>query len=216
MDRERTWPLIGGHLALDLCNTVAWRLAPERRVDRIATPGEFAAWFGAARGRDHEGCGVRELHQVRALRDALVQLLDAQVDGRCLDEAAPARTVVLDAWRSALAIARPGSQLPLSLTIESGGRTDVHHFLALAAGDLVRSEVVRRLRRCEGPGCGWFFLDTSRNHSRRWCDPDDCGNRSRVRAYSRRRRSASAAGPPAERSSGASRVSQSPVRPYVG
>ncbi|MEU7875254.1 CGNR zinc finger domain-containing protein [Dactylosporangium sp. NPDC049140] len=32
------------------------------------------------------------------------------------------------------------------------------------------------------------FLDTTRNHSRRWCDPDHCGNRARVRAYSRRRR----------------------------
>jgi predicted RNA-binding Zn ribbon-like protein len=36
---------------------------------------------------------------------------------------------------------------------------------------------------CAGEGCGWMFLDESRNASRRWCDSRDCGNRERVRKY---------------------------------
>jgi predicted RNA-binding Zn ribbon-like protein len=42
------------------------------------------------------------------------------------------------------------------------------------------------LRQC--PGCGWLFLDTSRNHMRRWCDMRICGNRAKVRRHYERAR----------------------------
>jgi predicted RNA-binding Zn ribbon-like protein len=32
------------------------------------------------------------------------------------------------------------------------------------------------------------YLDTTRNPSRRWCDPADCGNRARQRRHYRRGR----------------------------
>lgn len=37
-----------------------------------------------------------------------------------------------------------------------------------------------RLGQCGNPGCRLTFLDDTRNHGRRWCDPAGCGNRSRV------------------------------------
>jgi predicted RNA-binding Zn ribbon-like protein len=45
-----------------------------------------------------------------------------------------------------------------------------------------------RLRRCDDDGCGWLFLDTTRNHSRRWCSSGDCGNRDRARRHYARNR----------------------------
>ena len=36
------------------------------------------------------------------------------------------------------------------------------------------------LHECAGEDCGWLFLDTSKNHSRRWCDMKSCGNRAKV------------------------------------
>jgi predicted RNA-binding Zn ribbon-like protein len=38
-----------------------------------------------------------------------------------------------------------------------------------------------RLGRCANPACRLAFLDDTRNHGRRWCDPGGCGNRVRVR-----------------------------------
>ncbi|MBU2667134.1 CGNR zinc finger domain-containing protein [Actinoplanes bogorensis] len=67
--------------------------------------------------------------------------------------------------------------------------------LALAVADLLDRDRPE-LRRCDGDGCGWLFLDTTRNHSRRWCDPADCGNRARVRAYTRRQQAARPAASP--------------------
>jgi predicted RNA-binding Zn ribbon-like protein len=37
-------------------------------------------------------------------------------------------------------------------------------------------------------GCGWLFVDISKNHSRRWCDINDCGNRAKQRRYQQRAR----------------------------
>jgi predicted RNA-binding Zn ribbon-like protein len=45
-----------------------------------------------------------------------------------------------------------------------------------------------RLRRCQNEGCLWAFVDASRNGSRRWCDPEICGNVAKVRAYRQRQK----------------------------
>jgi predicted RNA-binding Zn ribbon-like protein len=44
------------------------------------------------------------------------------------------------------------------------------------------------VRECSGDTCGWLFVDTSRNHSRRWCDMEDCGNRAKARRHYLRRK----------------------------
>ena len=40
-----------------------------------------------------------------------------------------------------------------------------------------------RLKLCASPGCGYAFLDTTKNGSRRWCDMSACGNRQKVRSF---------------------------------
>ncbi len=55
--------------------------------------------------------------------------------------------------------------------------------IALSAADLLTSGNRDRVRACAGQGCDWLFLDTSRNHSRRWCSMDECGNRSKARRF---------------------------------
>ena len=57
-----------------------------------------------------------------------------------------------------------------------------------SAADLLTGSSLERVKRCPGEGCGWLFLDTSRNGSRRWCDMSSCGNRARVRAFAARQR----------------------------
>jgi len=42
------------------------------------------------------------------------------------------------------------------------------------------------IRKCEDPKCILFFYDTSKNHSRRWCSMDLCGNRAKVAAFRER------------------------------
>jgi predicted RNA-binding Zn ribbon-like protein len=57
-----------------------------------------------------------------------------------------------------------------------------------SAAELLTSPELARVRECGGENCGWMFLDNSRNHSRHWCDMQDCGNRAKVRRFRQRQR----------------------------
>jgi predicted RNA-binding Zn ribbon-like protein len=64
--------------------------------------------------------------------------------------------------------------------------------IARAAADLLASDQLPYVRACFSKTCEWFFLDTSKNHHRRWCDMTRCGNRAKVqRFYVRRRKGSS-------------------------
>ena len=52
-----------------------------------------------------------------------------------------------------------------------------------AAADLLASSDLGFVRACSSPTCQWFFLDTSKNHHRRWCSMQLCGNRTKVRKF---------------------------------
>jgi predicted RNA-binding Zn ribbon-like protein len=47
-----------------------------------------------------------------------------------------------------------------------------------------------RFRTCADPGCTGIFYDASKNHSRKWCSMQTCGNRNKVRSFRQRERSA--------------------------
>lgn len=57
-----------------------------------------------------------------------------------------------------------------------------------SAVEVLQSADRADLRVCEGHDCDWVFLDTSRNHSRRWCSMQSCGNRAKARRHYHRGR----------------------------
>jgi predicted RNA-binding Zn ribbon-like protein len=60
--------------------------------------------------------------------------------------------------------------------------------LAVSVADLMTSDAVGRVRACDNPDWRWLFLDTSKNHARRWCDMKMCGNRMKARGFKARRK----------------------------
>jgi predicted RNA-binding Zn ribbon-like protein len=72
-----------------------------------------------------------------------------------------------------------------------------------SAAELLVSDALGRVKKCADPTCGWLFLDTSRNRSRRWCDMRDCGNRAKASRFYQNKRGAKPEKPssPAPRSS---------------
>jgi predicted RNA-binding Zn ribbon-like protein len=59
--------------------------------------------------------------------------------------------------------------------------------LAQFAARLLTSTAMARVRMCECDTCRWLFLDTSKNHTRRWCDMKICGNRMKARRFNERK-----------------------------
>lgn len=65
--------------------------------------------------------------------------------------------------------------------------TDLWAPIIDAAADLLVEPELSRLRKCES--CIIHFFDTSKKGSRRWCSMNICGNKLKVAAYQRRKRS---------------------------
>ncbi|MFE9458633.1 CGNR zinc finger domain-containing protein [Streptomyces californicus] len=191
--------LVGGHPVLDFANTVAWRLDPTRTVDRVRGAEAWARWAvaaglftadGAEALLRAEAADPDRPHAASAalidLRAVLWPVLDAAVD----DQVPPAAE--WEALRRHMLRAREDAVLPPAFPLRWQPGTnrldDLRHALALRAEDLLSGDGLGRVRRCAGPGCGWFFLDRSRSGTRRWCSSQDCGNRDRARRhYSRTR-----------------------------
>jgi len=74
----------------------------------------------------------------------------------------------------------------LAFVAREGGLDWLLAAIARSAAELIAEGASARLRVCSNPDCGLFFYDTSRTRRRRWCSMSRCGNRHKVRAFSRR------------------------------
>jgi predicted RNA-binding Zn ribbon-like protein len=164
---------LAGHPALDFVNTVAWRTDAARRAERVKGPAQWRQW---AAGAGLGAPGPYDPDALLRLRAALAEILDAHTDRLPLPPAA------WEAFRRAVVHARQQAVVPPELPMrwEPGGLTDR---LALLAEELLSTPSADRIGRCQGPGCGWFFLDRTRGGNRRWCSSGDCGNRDRARRH---------------------------------
>jgi predicted RNA-binding Zn ribbon-like protein len=190
--------LCGGHPALDFVNTLDERFSARGPVERLPDYGALLRFAEQARVLDPRnarrlaqggpGGGERALRSARELREALATALYARADGRAVPAAA-LRTLQRHLHRAArhreLSSARGGA---LSWSWgRSRSRAELPVWLlALSAGELMMSERLPRVRACSADTCRWLFLDTSRNHSRRWCDMKVCGNRMKARRFQAR------------------------------
>jgi len=121
------------------------------------------------------------------LREAMAEILYARLDGR-RPSAASVRTL-----ERSVKSARFQQQLRWKPEgLEWGWRERDAELplwvLSMSAADLMLSESVQRVRACDNPECRWLFLDTSKNHTRRWCDMQICGNRMKARRFKARQR----------------------------
>jgi predicted RNA-binding Zn ribbon-like protein len=60
---------------------------------------------------------------------------------------------------------------------------DICREVARAAARLVGSGSLAHVRACAAEDCRWWFVDDTRNHSRRWCEMKTCGNRAKLRRF---------------------------------
>ena len=188
---------VGGHVVLDLVNTVGWRLDPARTVDRLGDGRALLDWarfvgvldperadaMAREQARD-ESTGRRVAAQVRRAREQLYAVLQPIAVG---DQPVPADVDTLRRWLlAARARAEVTSVMPLEWSTGLRAMADLPVELGVRAWSLLEHEDRRRIRQCQDAACGWLFLDRTRNASRVWCSSADCGNRTRARRHYRR------------------------------
>jgi predicted RNA-binding Zn ribbon-like protein len=185
---------VGGHPALDFCNTRAsWgspapkeyllsydHLAVWTREAGLFRPRDVASFRRAARAAPAEARVV--LASAIELREAAYAVLLGSPVG-------PPFTLVSARAHAARAAARlrraaPGEGAVARWTLPVDGLATPVLGIAAQLDDLLCSPLSSVVAACPGVGCGWLFADPRQR--RRWCDMAICGNRAKARRYAER------------------------------
>jgi len=192
-------------LCLDFTNTVNWH-ASHHPVEELPAYTDLLAWAQkvglvtapeaqrlarqAAR-RPAEAAAV--LERAHALREAIFRLLSATAHRQ------PVQPTDLNLINTELPISLAHSRLVpaaegYALRWPAPASADALDRMlwpvAYSAADLLtHPELLGRVGECaDDRGCGYLFLDMTKNRSRRWCDMKDCGNRAKARRHYERQK----------------------------
>jgi predicted RNA-binding Zn ribbon-like protein len=220
-------PLVGGHPALDLVNTIerGVPLDGEPPYDYLTDTSALLRWtVRVGLISDAEATRVRRvwradtataqagLAAVRDIREELHLALLATIPSERGNANSPAEAESIAAgaalvelhgrWSAATARAAlvldKGEPPKVRLAYGTVPAMLIPDRMAEATLDVLLTADLTRVRRCpvdEG-GCGWLFLDQSRNGSRRWCRMADCGSTAKARRLTERRRATRTDNPP--------------------
>jgi predicted RNA-binding Zn ribbon-like protein len=189
-----------GVLCLDFANTVEWH-ASDHPHDWLKDFADLVQW-GEKAGRLPAGRAdhLRQLAKeqpgkARAVFDRAIQLREAifrlfvnfareaQVDAGDL----AILNDTLQTARTHQHVVHSSSGLSWAWKDSPDELAQILWPVAHSAGELLTSDQLDRVAQCaDDRGCGYLFLDTSRNRSRRWCSMESCGNRAKARRHYQR------------------------------
>ncbi len=189
--------IMGGNLDLNFINTVDSRVEPGSQ-EFLLTFDDLVTWYArtglvsnttAKRLRTTAKTNPRLTEKTFSssvtLRESLYRIFHAVTLGRV-----PPRADV-SKLNNMLTLLRPHQQLQCGKQgvqwqwhIDPNQPESMLGPITESAAELLTAGKLERIKECPGPdGCGWLFLDTSRNGSRHWCDMKTCGNVAKVRRF---------------------------------
>jgi len=197
--------LSGGHPVLDFVNTLDHRFRDEPPVELLP---DYKALLSFARQSELLDAGqvrvlrtsvksqaaAKALNAARELREALATVLYGNLEHR-----PPPASAIRTLERQFLAAeqhrelrwqeAATGDRGPEMTWQWAGAQKEAEFPVWILAGlarQLMLSDAMQRVSACEADPCRWLFLDTSKNHTRRWCNMKICGNRMKARRFQAR------------------------------
>ena len=203
--RAGSLTLIGGELAFDFTNTSSGRGWPTHQ-EHLRSAQNVVAWAQRAKlmgptdarwldeklAKD-EALARRLLKRALDLREAIHAIGVEVAAGRPAPEPQTDRLAKEHAACVACAkLAPEGGRYVWSWTPREAAIEAVLGPIALSALATLTQADLTRVKRCEGEKCGWLFLDTTKNKSRRWCEMEICGNRAKQKRLNARTRDRSA------------------------
>jgi predicted RNA-binding Zn ribbon-like protein len=186
------FPILGGAACLDFANTLGG-IRAGKVFEHLHDYVDLLAW--AAQADLLTKLQVQELqvaanrHPNRAkhvlmhglmLREAIYRIFSALAARKDAPTSALSilNNELVEAMTNARIVQRCDAfdwQLPL----ETCGMSLPLYAVARDAALLLTSVHLTEVGECARETCGWLFLDTTRNHSRLWCDMRLCGNRAK-------------------------------------
>ena len=192
--------IVGGVLCLDFVNTINSRLSPEH--DYLTIYSDLANWGGkigvlsagqnsllltqARRDVEMAENALKKAREFRELLYRLFSCLARQTEPKKEDMASFSKFYGEAISHSQLV--RTDNYFTHTWQVDQTYQAILWP-IAYSAGQILLSKELAQVKEC--PGCGWLFLDTSKNQSRRWCSMNTCGARDKMRRYHGRLRAKS-------------------------
>ncbi|WP_284037144.1 CGNR zinc finger domain-containing protein [Neobacillus sp. 114] len=190
--------LLGGRLCLDFANTVSWHDSSEESQELLTSYEKLVNWSLHAnilnkqqslsllkKAEDQFAKAKEVLQQAIELRESIYQIFSLVTKNET--PASKDLAILNEALSNAYGKMRVVlGENKFSLEFLNGEETldGMLPPIVQSAIDILTSEKeLSRVKKCEGHPCGWLFLDTSRNRSRRWCSMADCGNRAKAKRF---------------------------------
>ena len=188
--------LLGGSLCLDFVNTIHCYGCTDIG-EYLNTYKDLVAWsrhvgtINAGEAKALSRRAERQPAEAKSVHERAVQLREAiyHIFTMTLEDQAEAKedlAIFNDYLAGALmqsAIVKTDDGFSLETTGNKKNLDWMLNPVIRSAADLMVSNEFKRVKKCADPTCGWLFLDTSRNRSRRWCDMRDCGNRAKANRF---------------------------------
>ena len=189
-----------GDLSLDFSNTKNWH-GSKKPIETLKSYADLVNWGVEAGLIDPNAAEhlnrTASLHPNEAeelyefaiqVREAIYRIFSNRYAGKSISEAdlSLVNNVACEAM-SHLQLTPSGNKFSWQLPSNIVDASLILWPVARAAAELLTSDKATRVRECEDDrGCGYLFIDQTKNHSRRWCSMESCGNRAKAkRHYSR-------------------------------
>jgi predicted RNA-binding Zn ribbon-like protein len=198
--QETHFEFIGGHVCLDLTNTVAGAPRGQREREDLTRYTDLVSWSQQAnlvteneaevlrrKAARNEGEALAVLRRAHTLREAIYHIFTALIAGK------PPVGSDLETLNKELRKGTIGASLMLtqdSFEWKWGKEEDALDSMlgpiARSAAILLTSDERTLVRQCANAPCEWLFVDATKNHRRQWCRTTVCGNNVRVRRHRQR------------------------------
>ncbi len=202
IQEEKFKNLLGERLCLDFVNTVSWRGRDDAKdfFDTFTGLLTWSRYVNILTGKDFDMLNQRAkkypneakkaLKMAIALREAMYALFSARSERITLPKNA---LLTFNNFLSKTMIHSQIIQKDKGFVWSTDGDKNsldwILNPIIQSAAELLISVDIGKVKLCGDNECGWIFLDSSRNQSRRWCDMKDCGNRAKARRFYRKKKS---------------------------
>ncbi|WP_020614832.1 CGNR zinc finger domain-containing protein [Paenibacillus daejeonensis] len=188
MSSPRAFPLITGHLGLDLVNTEVVKRGT--RHDLLVSESDLSDWLhavpetaqGVAAPLDEQRIFTHGFSALKELRVLLRQGFERIADG---NRPAPDWISQLEEIIERSPLAFRYVEGTLSPAPTGLAEAAIQSLIAYDTLQLLASGELMTLHRCANPDCVLLFLDTTGR--RKWCSMNLCGNRTKVARHQRRK-----------------------------
>ncbi len=197
--------LLADHPVLDFINTLDYRFAPTGALEKLSSYADLLRFseqaallhprqLKALSRRRNSAQAAHALEQAHALRESLAAAFYDRLNAA--KQPSPRGLGIVERLFVAAAEHQKLSWEPAPPPARSVALRAAWHWgshsaslmlpvwiLAQSAVSLLTSPRLELVHQCQSETCRWLFLDSSKNHSRRWCDMKLCGNRMKARRF---------------------------------